>query len=107
MEQQFQPGGTSILQVSQGFAFSWSASAPRGSKVDPASITLNGVTVDPAANYRVTVNNFMAGGGDGLAVLTEGKNPRTGPIDTDVLEAYTRANNPITTPQLGRVTLLP
>ncbi|WP_256561110.1 bifunctional metallophosphatase/5'-nucleotidase [Pyxidicoccus xibeiensis] len=107
LEQQFQPGGTSILQVSQGFAFSWSASAPRGSKVDPASITLNGVTVDPAANYRVTVNNFMAGGGDGLAVLTEGKDPRTGPIDTDVLEAYTRANNPMPTPALGRVTLLP
>jgi 5'-nucleotidase len=107
LEQQFQPGGTSILQVSQGFAFSWSASAPRGSKVDPSSITLNGVIVDPAANYRVTVNNFMAGGGDGLAVLTEGKDPRTGPIDTDVLEAYTRANNPLATPQLGRVTLLP
>lgn len=107
LEQQFQPSGTSILQVSQGFAFSWSASAPRGSKVDPASITLNGVTVDPAANYRVTVNNFMAGGGDGLAVLTEGKDPRTGPIDTDVLEAYTRANNPLPTPQLGRVTILP
>lgn len=107
LEQQFQPSGTSILQVSQGFAFSWSASAPRGSKVDPASITLNGTPVDPAANYRVTVNNFMAGGGDGLAVLTEGQNPRTGPIDTDVLEAYTRANNPLPTPELGRITLLP
>ncbi|WP_164010628.1 bifunctional metallophosphatase/5'-nucleotidase [Pyxidicoccus trucidator] len=107
LEQMFQPGGTSILQVSQGFAFSWSASAPRGSKVDPASITLNGEPLNPAANYRVTVNNFMAGGGDGLAVLLEGKDPRTGPIDTDVLEAYTRANNPLTTPQLGRVTLLP
>ncbi|HEX8821448.1 MAG TPA: bifunctional metallophosphatase/5'-nucleotidase, partial [Archangium sp.] len=29
LEQQFQPAGTSILQVSRGFAFSWKASGPR------------------------------------------------------------------------------
>jgi transposase-like protein len=57
--------------------------------------------------WKKQLFNFMAGGGDGLAVLTEGKAPRTGPIDTDVIEAYTRANNPLPTPQLGRVTLLP
>jgi 5'-nucleotidase len=53
------------------------------------------------------VNNFMAAGGDGLVVLTEGKDPRTGPIDLDALDAYTRANNPLPTPSLGRVTRLP
>lgn len=107
LEQQFQPGGTSILQVSQGFAFSWSASAPAGSKVDPASITFNGAPIGLAESYRVTVNNFMAAGGDGLTVLTEGKNPLTGALDVDVLEAYLRANNPLPTPQLGRITRVP
>ncbi|WP_163993461.1 bifunctional metallophosphatase/5'-nucleotidase [Pyxidicoccus caerfyrddinensis] len=107
LEQQFQPGDTSIIQVSQGFAYSWSASAPAGNKVDPASITLNGTPLSPTANYRVTVNNFMAAGGDSYTVLTQGKDPLTGPIDLDVLEAYTRANNPLPTPQLGRITVIP
>ncbi|QRO00518.1 bifunctional metallophosphatase/5'-nucleotidase [Archangium violaceum] len=107
LEQQFQPSGTSVLQVSRGFSFSWSASAPRGSKVDPASITFNGVTIDPAASYRVTVNNFMASGGDGYAVLTEGKDPLTGPIDVDALDAYLRTSSPVSPPALGRITLLP
>jgi 5'-nucleotidase len=107
LEQQFQPNGASILQVSQGFAFTWKASGPAGDKVDPKSITLHGKPIDPAANYRVTVNNFLAAGGDGLVVLTEGKNPLTGVIDLDAFDAYTRANNPLPTPQLGRVTRIP
>jgi 5'-nucleotidase len=104
LEQQFQSTGTLILQPSKGFAYTWSASAPIGAKVDPASITLNGVTIDPAANYRVTVNNFMASGGDGYAVLPQGKDHLTGAIDLDALDAYTRAHNPLTPPALGRIT---
>jgi 5'-nucleotidase len=107
LEQQFQPAGTSILQVSQGFSFAWSASAPRGDKVDPASITLHGTRIDPAASYRVTVNNFMASGGDGYTVLTQGKDFLTGALDVDALDAYLRANNPVSPPALGRVTQLP
>jgi 5'-nucleotidase len=107
LEQQFQPAGTSILQVSQGFAFTWKASGPAGDKVDPASITLNGTTIDPTASYRVTVNNFMASGGDGLTVLTQGKEPLTGVIDLDAFDAYARANNPLTPPELGRITRIP
>jgi 5'-nucleotidase len=107
LEQQFQPAGISILQVSRGFAFTWKASGPEKNKVDPATITLNGTKIDPKANYRVTVNNFMAAGGDGFTVLTEGKDPLTGVMDLDALEAYTRASNPLTPPELGRITRIP
>ncbi|HYO52645.1 bifunctional metallophosphatase/5'-nucleotidase [Archangium sp.] len=107
LEQQFQPSGTSILQPSRGFAFTWKASGPAGDKVDPASITFNGSPIDLVANYRVTVNNFMASGGDGLTVLTQGKDPLTGVIDLDAVDAYLRANNPLTPPALGRITLVP
>ncbi|MBN1210292.1 MAG: bifunctional metallophosphatase/5'-nucleotidase [Myxococcaceae bacterium] len=107
LEQQFQPTSTSILQPSQGFSFSWSESAPRGEKVDPSTIMLNGVVIDPTAEYRVTVNNFMASGGDGYTVLTEGKDYLTGPIDVDAVEAYLRANSPLTVPALGRINLAP
>jgi 5'-nucleotidase len=107
LEQQFQGSNTLILQPSEGFAYTWRASGPAGDKVDPASITLNGTPLDPTSNYRVTVNNFMAAGGDGFTVLTEGKAPLTGAIDLDALDAYTRAHNPLPTPAMGRITRVP
>lgn len=77
-----------ILQVSAGFAYSFSASAPACSKVDPASIKLNGVTIDPSASYRVTVNSFLADGGDQFYILAAGTNRLGGAVDTDAFEAY-------------------
>ena len=38
-------GSNRILQPSVGFAYSWSAGAPTGSKVDIASITIGGVPI--------------------------------------------------------------
>ncbi len=95
------------LGVSQGFAYSWSASAPVGSKVDPASITLNGTPIDPAATYRVTVNSFLADGGDGFAVLTQGTNRLGGGNDLDAFTAYLTANSPVAPLVPNRVTPLP
>ena len=56
--------------------------------VDPASIAIGGVPVDPAATYRVTVNSFLATGGDGFAVLNEGTDRLGGAVDLDALEGY-------------------
>jgi 5'-nucleotidase len=108
LEQQFQPGGaTRILQASRGFAYAYSNSAPIGSKVDAASITLNGTVLDPAASYRVTVNNYLAGGGGGFSVIPQGTNLVTGPSDLDAFVAYLRVNNPLVPPAQDRITLLP
>ncbi len=59
-----------------------------GDRVDPADITLDGEVLDPAGRYRVTVNSFLAGGGDDFAVLTEGVDLLGGGLDLDALEAY-------------------
>lgn len=107
LEQQFQPSGTLIMQVSEGFSYAWKESGPAGDKIDPATIQLNGKTIDPAASYRVTVNNFMAVGGDGLTVLTEGTGLLTGSIDLNAFENYLRAHNPLKLPSLGRITRKP
>ena len=85
----------------------WSAGAPIGSRIDPASITLDGVPVDPAGTYRITVNAFLADGGDGFTVLRSGTHRVTGAVDVDVLEAYLTARNPLPVPALDRVTVLP
>ncbi|XLM19784.1 5'-nucleotidase C-terminal domain-containing protein, partial [Chromobacterium piscinae] len=69
LEQQWSdPAQRKMLQVSSGFSYSWSKSAPVGSKVDIGSITINGVPIDPKASYTVQVNNFIGGGGDGFTV---------------------------------------
>ncbi|WP_434634285.1 bifunctional metallophosphatase/5'-nucleotidase [Chromobacterium sp. CV08] len=96
-----------MLQVSAGFSYSWSASAPVGSKVDISSIRINGVPVDPALSYRVQVNNFLAGGGDGFTVLTRGVNRVGGDVDTDVLVRYFGQRSPVQVPALNRISRQP
>jgi 5'-nucleotidase len=95
------------LGVSEGFAYSWSRSAPVGQKVDPASITLGGTPIDPAASYRVTVNSFLADGGDGFTVLTEGTDRLGGGSDLDAFVAYLTENAPVAPPVPNRATPLP
>lgn len=110
LEQQFTAAQTRILQVSNGFRYSYSASAPFGSKVDIASIRINGQPVSAAGQYRITVNSFLADGGDGFAVLKEGKQRVVGGPDIDALEAYVKpytAANKLAVPALGRITQLP
>ena len=66
-------------------------------------ITLHGRTIDPAAHYRVTVNGFLADGGDGFAVLTQGGEPRVGPLEVAALEAFFKANSPLGPRPLDRI----
>jgi 5'-nucleotidase len=96
LEQQW-VGQTSprILQVSNGFSYMWDAAMPDGSKVDPAAIMINGLPIDPGANYRVTVNSFLADGGDNFVVLRDGTDRLGGEVDLDALVAYFGANSPI------------
>jgi len=107
LEQQFDNpgvGSNRILQPSQGFTYEWSLSAPTGDKVDPASIEIGGVPIDPGAEYRVTVNSFLADGGDNFAVLPEGTNRLGGDLDSDALEAYFAANSPVPPGPQDRIT---
>ena len=79
-----------ILQVSKGFNYAYTAANACNARVTAMSI--NGVPVDAAASYRVTVNSFLADGGDGFAVLTGGTDRLGGAVDTDAFEAYLQAN---------------
>jgi 5'-nucleotidase len=95
------------LGISAGLAYSRSTSAPVGSKVDATKITLDGTVIDPATSYRVTVNSFLADGGDGFTVLREGTNRIGGGVDLDAFIAYLTANAPVTGPAPTRVTVVP
>lgn len=89
LESQFGADGApkpSILVPSQGFAYAFDRTAPAGQRL--VSMTLDGRQIDPAARYRVTVNNFLATGGDGFAPLVAGRFIAGGSVDIDALEAF-------------------
>lgn len=92
-----------ILHVSDGFTYSWDGSKPPGERVDPASLQLNGKPIDPRGAYRVTVNSFLADGGDGFSVIKEGVDRVTGPYDVNALADYFGAQKSVLTPSRDRI----
>jgi 5'-nucleotidase len=108
LEQQWQLVGgvekANVLQVSQGFSYAWDSARPLGDRVDGASITLNGAPVQGTASYRITVNAFLADGGDGFAVLKSGTDRMGGALDVDALTSYLGAHSPLAPPAAGRIT---
>ena len=112
LEQQFQPasataGRVRFLQIS-GLRYTWD-----NAKVDPVSFACRHCIVevrdaamqaplDPAATYTVTVNGFLADGGDDFTVLRDGVNRQGGRLDLDALIAYLPTlPQPFTAPSVG------
>jgi len=95
---------TTWLQVSSTLHYTWTRSAAYGSRV--SNLTVKGEPVDPAASYRVSVNNFLAAGGDGFTTFTEGTNLTGGPIDLDAFIAYLQANPGLAAPPADRITVV-
>jgi len=92
-----------ILQISSSFTYVLDMSKPARDRVDPNSIKLNGVTLDPNATYRVVGNVFLMGGGDGFAGFKNGINRTSGVMDLEALEAYLKDNPGSAAPTLGRI----
>jgi len=93
LEQQFASGTNSaerpnMLMLSRGFFFSYDLSRPAGSRI--VQMRLDGKPIDPAVSYRVSVNNFLASGGDNFTALAGGTDGVDAGTDVDALEAYLR-----------------
>ena len=86
LNQQWQSNQTRMLQIS-GLTYTWDASKPIGEKVVDIYLP-DGTKLDPNSEYTVTVNSFLADGGDNFTVFTEGKNREVGPVDLDALIHY-------------------
>jgi 5'-nucleotidase len=97
------PALTAMLQVSQGVTYVWDAARPFGDHVIASSLMLNGVPIQPHANYRVALTDFLAGGASGFVVFRDGKNRQSAMPDLDATEAYFRAHVPLTPPQSNRI----
>ncbi|AXE77037.1 bifunctional metallophosphatase/5'-nucleotidase [Streptomyces atratus] len=99
-----------ILQVSGGFTYTLDLTKTGADRIEAASVKLNGEPIDPATTYRVAMNEFLAGGGDGFAAFTEGTNKLVGASDLDVLldylAAHSSADAPIAPPAAGRINIV-
>ncbi|MEU1278734.1 bifunctional metallophosphatase/5'-nucleotidase [Streptomyces sp. NPDC005805] len=99
-----------ILQVSKGFTYTLDLTKTGAARIVTDSVKLNGEAIDPAKTYRVAMNEFLAGGGDGFAVLKEHRNKLVGASDLDVFNAYLAANSsasaPIAPPAADRITVI-
>ena len=110
-EQPQSPGGR-ILSVSSGFGYSWDASQPDGAasgsghRVVSGSMKLHGRPIEMDTTYRITVNNFMASGGDNFTVLQQGRRQQTGDIDSVVARAYFQTKGLVERPALNRISRL-
>jgi 5'-nucleotidase len=95
LQQQFQgcggtaPAGGRFLQISSTFKYE---QVPVGTAAACADrigkMWVNNVEVTPASSYRVTMNNFLASGGDGFTVFNEGTDALGGAQDIDAWVAY-------------------
>jgi 5'-nucleotidase len=83
----------SILQVSNGFYYRWDESKPKGSRIVPGSVRLNGVPLEDGQTYRVVANNFLAEGGDDFPAFAKATNKNDTQIrDLDALMSYLRTH---------------
>ena len=94
---------TRFALPSAGFRYTWDGARACGARVSNVTLTAGanpaetlvdtaGVVQNPTKAYRVTVNNFMADGGDGYSTLVKGTNRIGGAQDIDALTAYMAAN---------------
>jgi len=93
LEQQWsatKPERARFLQPSHGFSYAWRANGSHGERIVADSMRLDGRAIELDRTYRVTVNNFLADGGDGFRVLREGIERIGGPVDVDALTEYLR-----------------
>jgi 2',3'-cyclic-nucleotide 2'-phosphodiesterase (5'-nucleotidase family) len=104
LEQQYIPTRSRpvlILGVSRGLTFDYNGAGAAGDRI--SNINLNGVPLDAGASYQVTVNNFLADGGDGFTAFTQGTNRIGGGDDLAAFATYLGVNAPVAPPTDDRI----
>jgi 2',3'-cyclic-nucleotide 2'-phosphodiesterase (5'-nucleotidase family) len=93
-----------FLQVS-GMMFHFDPTKPTGERIK--DVKIQGNSLDPDKMYRVAVNAFLAGGGDGFSVFRQAKN--NGRISElhlnlyEVMSEYITSHSPISPLVEGRI----
>ena len=81
-------GRPHFLQPSATLSYAWRDDAPPGARVVEDSITIGTERWRRDASYRVTVNSYLAAGGDRFHAFLDGTERSGGPLDVDALAQY-------------------
>lgn len=93
-----------FLHVSKGVTYTFDLSKPAGSRV--TEVTFNGQPIELGKRYKVAMNNFTAGGGDGFTMFKGLPRLDTGTLDVDLLINYLKANPGLVAQNEGRIIVL-
>ena len=106
LEQQFTRDGRPrlMLQVSDGSSYAYDLRKPPGQRVNLQTLAIGGAVVRSDVSYRVAMNGFLADGGDGFSVFTEGVQPADAGVDLAALEQYFAARPLVSPPTASRMT---
>jgi 5'-nucleotidase len=100
LEHQWAGTPSHFLEVS-GLSYHWDPSRPVAGRVH--DVMVGAQPLSPRRRYRVVVNSFLAGGGNGFSVFSEGKNRRVGELDLTALVAFLAANRALSPTLEGRI----
>jgi 5'-nucleotidase len=97
-------GSNRIMLPSGNVRYQWTTVG--GPHIVDGTVSFDGGTtfIDKAASYRVSMNNFMADGGDNYTVFKSCTQPLGGAVDLDAFAAYLSAHSPVAPPVLNRIT---
>ena len=98
--------GPHLLQPA-GLRYDVDSSRPEGSRIVKAEIVGKdgrAMPLELKARYVTALTDYLSGGGDGFAMLTEGRVVESAePLVADVLDGYIRAVTPVKEPEGGRI----
>lgn len=107
LEQQWAGQPFPRILKTAGITYTWDAAAPVGSRIVLGSVKIGGAPLVTGHIYDVTVNSFLATGGDNFTAFKAGTNQTGGAVDLDALIAYIKTlAQPFGAAIEGRITRL-
>ncbi len=100
-------GSNRIMLPSSNVRYTWTTTG--GPHIVDGTVSFDGGTtfIDKAGSYRVSMNNFMADGGDNYTVFKSCTQPLGGEVDLDAFARYVAKHSPVAPPALNRITRTP
>lgn len=93
-----------VLFPSQTLNYAVDLKRPLGERIQ--NITIKDVSIDLARSYHVTMNSFLASGGDGFFHFKQATTVAGGELDIDALVQYLQSNPGLKQPSTNRIQVL-